>query len=85
MKLLFKSSFLILVIVVAISAGISACDKPTGPERHCSDEDYPLWCADHHSCCPKGYPISYGGKCYTTESAARASCSASLDTCERDG
>lgn len=73
--------FLVLVVVGLLAV---ACSDLTGPGKSCPDSDYPLFCKENKGCCPNGFPVSCGGKCYQTDSAARASCSARLDTCYRE-
>ena len=75
--------FLAVIILGTLSMG-SSCSDPTGEEKNCPDEDYPLSCPDTGGCCPKGFPIHCGGKCYNTTANARANCSATIDTCERE-
>lgn len=75
--------FLLLLVVGLLFAACSS-DSMTGPSRHCSDADYPLWCSTNNACCPPGYPVNCGGRCYTTRDAARSACDARVDTCYRE-
>lgn len=72
--------------VVALLLVLGSCAQTsTSPSgKHCPDEDYPLWCEQNKGCCPKGFPVSCGGKCYRTDSEARRACSARVDTCYRE-
>ncbi len=84
---LLQVSMVLLVVglfLIACSGGGTTSGGGGGTTKHCTDEDYPLWCADAGACCPKGFPVNCGGKCYATAAQARANCDARLDTCYRE-
>lgn len=70
---------LLLFGIGVFMAGCSSSDD--GNSDPCPDEDYPLYCPDSGSCCPPGYSVYCGGKCYRNTSEARQTCDSSIDTC----
>jgi hypothetical protein len=83
--------FLLIAVLAAciggflLSCGDSGSSSTSNTNtKHCSDEDYPLWCSDNKACCGKGYPVNCGGMCYKTREDAQRNCSARIDTCNRE-
>ncbi len=73
-----------VIMLAVVGLLLAACSSLVEPTNSCPDADYPLYCANNGGCCPNGYPVNCGGKCYQTDAAARRVCSARLDTCYRE-
>ncbi len=55
-------------------------DSNGGDTKHCTDDDYPLWCPDVGVCCTRGHPYYCDGYCYEEKQSGCAQ----YDTCRAE-